>query len=283
MSPYSDSPVEFIKLLKSQHRSIVATVYEIDSQAGGPENLKSSIERLNRITDLLFDHLEKEDKELYPVLLSSNETAELAKKYSYDMERLSCIAVDFFKRYCVNREGLKIFVEDFINGYSLFRGLLKVRIKREETELYPAFILLESGVLYSDVLHFVQEKEVNHAKQKNVFVFGQDQSNLEALTLALEILGYRVTSTSRANQVPNLIQSANSDLILLDVTKVNPEIKDLVTHLRGEKQQRVNLVGYSTNETGILEESLQNNLDDFIPKPALDLEALSEKVKSILT
>lgn len=279
-----ETPIEFIKLLKSQHRSIISIINEIDNQQGGPNDIKKSIDKLNAITDLLFDHLEKEDKQLYPVLINNSETSEIGKKYFYDMERLSCIAVDFFKRYCVNREGLKIFVEDFINGYSLFRGLLRVRIKREETELYPAFILLESGVIYSEVMDFVQDKEsALNNKKKTILVFGKNQPNLEVMSLALEMNGYKVSSTRNLNQISDLCQKLSSDLILVDIDNSNNELIDLVKHLKNEVVKDVPIVGYSTTDKVTIQENLNKNLDHFILKPAIDVEAFSERVKHILT
>ena len=284
MNDSSENAIEFIKLLKSQHRSIVSTMSEIDNQLNGPTNLKNSVEKLNKITDLLFNHLEREDKVLYPTLKGNKNTQEIAKKYFYDMERLSCVAIDFFKRYCSNKEGLKIFIEDFVNSYSLFRELLKVRIKREETELYPAFILLQSGVLYSDVLDYVKEQETKERnKQKRIFICGQNQTNVEALKLGLEILGYEVLSTHTTNEVTNLIKTNQSDLVLLDVTNVNSEIKELIMHLKSQLQQGIPLIGYSTGGNKALEDtSIKNNLDDLISKPMFDIEALSGKVREIL-
>ena len=279
-----DDAVEFIKLLKSQHRSIVATIHEIDNQPGGATDLKNSVEKLNMITGLLFDHLEKEDKVLYPALLNNKDTSSLAKKYSYDMERLSCIAVDFFKRYCVNREGLKIFVEDFINGYLIFKGLLKIRIKREETELYPAFILLQSGVLHSDVLDFVKgQEEKNHTKQKRVFLFAQNQSYLDTLALTLEMAGYQVCSTHSVNEVSSLAEKVPSDLILVDVTSKNKELTDLIVHLRESLPQGVQIVGYSPTKPTRSEETIKVNLDQFIPQAVINVEEFSEKINQILT
>lgn len=279
-----DDPIEFIKLLKSQHRAVISTVCEIDNQSGGPSNLKSSTEKLNRITEILFDHLEKEDKVLYPSLINHKETHDIGKKYYYDMERLSCIAVDFFKRYCTNREGLKIFVEDFVNGYSLFSGLLKVRIKREEIELYPAFILSQSGVMHSEVVGYIQEQETkSKSTQKKVFVFGQNQGTLEALSLALEMSGYEVGSTRHLENIPSMAQSLQSDLILLDVSKQDKSLIDLVTHLKEQIPNNVQLVGYTTNKLPKESEKLQNTLDDYIPKAAIDMEQFSERVKEILT
>ena len=278
-----DNPIDFIKLLKSQHKSIVSTVYEIDNQAGGPSDLNISIEKLNKITDILFDHLELEDKQLYPILLANKDTSNIAIKYSYDMERLSCIAIDFFKRYCVNKEGLKIFVEDFINGYSIFKGLLKVRIKREETELYPAFILLQSGVMYSDVLSYVQEKETeSNNSKKSIFLLGQNEASKLALSLALEMSGYDVNSTYSPEKIPNFNQTSVPDLILIDVSKVNKELSDLIIHLRSQIKPDSQLVGYSTTEVEKLDEDVKLKLDHFIPKAAFDIEQFSEKVKSIL-
>lgn len=277
-----DSPIEFIKMLKSQHRSIVSAIYEIDSQPDGPNDLKNSIEQLNAITDLLFDHLEKEDKYLYPVLIRNKETSELAKKYSYDMERLSCVALDFFKRYCVNREGLKIFIEDFINSYSIFKGLLKMRIKREETELYPAFILLQSGALHSEVLDFVKDQEstINN-KEKTVCIFGQDDHVKSALSLALEISGYKVIATHSPDQMISFEQKLNPDLVLVDTTKVNNELNDLVNNLKRHPQSNLKVIGYSTVQA-FLDEKINKNLDGFISKPAIDIEEFSKKIAQLL-
>ena len=283
MSDSSENAIEFIKLLKSQHRSIVATMSEIDNQPNGPNDLKNSVEKLNKITDILFNHLEREDKELYPTLKGNKNTEDLAKKYFYDMERLSCVSIDFFKRYCANKEGLKIFIEDFVNAYSLFRGLLKVRIQREETELYPAFILLQSGVLYSDVLDYVKEQETKIQNKKKIFICGQNQTNAEALKLGLEILGYEVLSTHTPNEVTSLIKTNQSDLVLLDVTNVNSEIKELIMHLKSQLQRSTPLIGYSTGGNKALEDmNIKNNLDDLISKPVFDIEVLSGKIKEIL-
>ncbi len=283
MSQTQDNHISFIKSLKSEHRSIISTMYEIDHQANGPGDLENSTEKLKKITDLLFAHLEKEDKELYPLLLNNKETKELAKKYSYDMERLSTIAYDFFNRYCVNKEGLKIFIEDFINGYSLFKGLLKVRIKREELELYPAFVLLQSGILYSEVLEYVQKQEAKHyTEQKKVIVFGHNEPYLKAIELALQICGHEAVSINSTNQIVSMLPTANSNLLLLDVTKSDKEIADLIKHLREQDNHSTPIIGYSTNETNIIEETISQNLDAFIPQISINMETFSEKIKQLL-
>ena len=189
----------------------------------------------------------------------------------------------FFHRYCVNKEGLKIFVEDFINGYSLFSGLLKVRIKREETELYPSYILLTSGVLHSEVLEYVQEREMKKFdRKKNILVFGKNEPCLKALELALEICGFKVSSTNSLTQIPLITQTAKPDLILVDVTKPDKELSDLIIHLKEETKTPAQLFGYSTNESYPREEKIEDNLDAFIPQVALNMEAFSEKIKKVL-
>src|SRR3989338_8521086 len=278
-----DNPIDFIKSLKSEHRAIISTVCDIDNQEGGPNNLQSSIEKLNKITELLFAHLEKEDKVLYPALISNAETHELAKKYSYDMERLSCITMDFFKRYCINKEGLKIFMEDFINSYSLFSGLLKARIKREEMELYPSFILLESGVLHSEVIDYVEGKEVRKInKEKKILIFGQNEPCLKALELALDMSVFKVSSTNSADQISPIAEVAKPDLIILDMSKSNKELNDLIITLKDKNKSPVQLIGYSTDSSIPTEERIEKNLDAFIPQVAINLETFSEKIKKVL-
>lgn len=272
-----ENPIDFIKLLKSQHKEILTTVCDIDSQAGGASSLNNSIEKLNKITEILFDHLEKEDKVLYPTLINNKDSSDLAKKYFYDMERLSCIAVDFFKRYCLNKEGLKIFIEDFINSYSIFKGLLKIRIKREETELYPSFLLMHTGDI--NVIQESKKKE----NQKKIILFGHNQASNEALALGLEISGYQVSSTRLIEQVSSLEEKLQADLIMLDVSKATKELQDLIMHLRKEVPTGMQIVGYSTTEPKIVEENLKNNLNDFIPKATYyDMEVLAEKIKQLL-
>ena len=279
-----DNPIDFIKDLKSQHRSIIATIYDIDNQDGGASNLRASTEKLNKITDLLFDHLEKEDKYLYPTLISHKETQDLGKKYHYDMERLSCMAIDFFKKYCTNHEDRKIFVEDFINSYSLFNGLLKTRIKREEAELYPAFILLQSGTLYSEVLNHMHEQERKASmKAKNIVVCGKDQPTTDALALALEISGHKVTSTHNANRVLPLAEFGTLDLVLVDLSENNKELIDLVQSLKMRPQKNTKVIGFSRASTKQSENKLAINVDNFIPNATLDVEGFSSIIDYLLT
>lgn len=279
-----DNPIDFIKDLKSQHKSIVSTIYDIDNQDGGASNIKDSIEKLNQITDLLFDHLEKEDRLLYPTLISHKETQEIGKKYHYDMERLSCIAIDFFKKYCAHNEVKKIFVEDFISGYSLFKGLLKTRIKREEAELYPAFILLQSSVLDSEVLNYISEQERKATmKQKNIIIFGNHQPTIDALALALEISGHRVFPTHNAGRILSLAESASSDLILIDLSEKPKEIVDLVKNLKPQLKTDTQMVGFSRTNIKEAEHDLTLNVDNFIPNVTSDIEEFSTTVSQILS
>ena len=119
--------------------------------------------------------------------------------------------------------------------------------------------------------------------QKKVFVFGQNQTNLDALTLALEICDYQVASTRHSNNVPQMVQSLQSDLVLFDVSKSDKELTDLLVHLKEQLPQSSQLVGYLANETKIPQENISRNLDHFIPQPAINIEEFSERVKQFLT
>jgi len=158
--------------------------------------------------------------------------------------------------------------------------LLTLRIKREETELYPAFILLESGVLYSEVIDFVKEQETK-STQKNVFLFGDNNADLKTLSLALEINGYTVEITPSATTLFDKVKYLQSDLILIDVTNPSKEITSLISDLKRE-QQNIPLVGYSTSETVKADGIMFEKLDKFISTPIQHIEDFSEQVKTLL-
>lgn len=282
----ASNPIDFIKDLKSQHKSIISTISDIDNQDGGASNILASTEKLSKITELLFNHLEKEDKQLYPILINNKETQDIGKKYFYDMERLSCMSIDFFKKYCTQNENKKIFAEDFINAYSLFKGLLKVRIKREELELYPAFILLQSGILHSETVSYMNEQEQKTIiNRKNVIVYGKGQPVLDALTLALEMEGHKAIATHNENRISSTAESELLDLVLIDLNdKSKKELIDLVTNLRTHLKTGTQIVGFSgiPSKEKESEDKLSIKFDSFINNVTTDLEGFSTSVSQLL-
>ena len=88
--------------------------------------------------DELLSHLQKEDAELYPVLLNAPKSDDQLQgtldKYATDMQTISASALAFFDKYgsCDQKEG-------FENDC---RGLIKVlckRIRNEEAVLYKKY------------------------------------------------------------------------------------------------------------------------------------------------
>lgn len=120
-----------IDTLKNQHSKILSTLKSAqDLKINTPEGR----ELLINGKDLILNHLEKEDLELYPKLSENEETKQISHSFSGDMKKLIPLVLDFFEKaenndYSIETAALlgKVYAN------------LKFRIEMEEKILYPAY------------------------------------------------------------------------------------------------------------------------------------------------
>lgn len=121
--------------LIAQHKDITAKLNKvrelgIGSQEGQRELILAK--------GILLAHLQKEDKELYPVLKEAAKTDDNLKRtmelFAKDMETISTAALEFFAKYSNGGSGIE-FSKDFGRLFITLGG----RISKEETILYKAY------------------------------------------------------------------------------------------------------------------------------------------------
>jgi iron-sulfur cluster repair protein YtfE (RIC family) len=86
----------------------------------------------------LLKHLEREDKELYPVLYREAESNETLKQtlnlFASEMDKISQAAMEFFEKYSHKDTGL-----DFAKDFGRLTAMLTTRIRREENIIYREY------------------------------------------------------------------------------------------------------------------------------------------------
>lgn len=125
--------------LKQQHKEILVHVTEIDTiirmdKANGGQKIR---EKLVALAGKLNVHLAIEDKNLYPMLLNSNnnELVKVAQKYIAEMGTIG----EVFKKFMTQwKDGATITSKfsDFDKEFNGLKSALGKRITSEENELY---------------------------------------------------------------------------------------------------------------------------------------------------
>ena len=126
-----------IKAFQKEHKQVFDAL-KLIQQAG--IRSKQSRETLRSIKNLLVNHLAKEDKTLYPLLLASNDqtTRATAREYIKDMQVTSRVVLAFFDKYSSdNLTASQSLDADFITDIITLMKKLQLRIAREEKFLYP--------------------------------------------------------------------------------------------------------------------------------------------------
>jgi len=90
--------------------------------------------KFKKAKDLLLQHLQKEDDELYPLLTKNGASKAIADTFSEEMKAISKVAIDFFTKYENAQSGL-----DFAQDFGAFLGALGSRIRKEENVLYSEY------------------------------------------------------------------------------------------------------------------------------------------------
>jgi hemerythrin-like domain-containing protein len=95
--------------------------------------------RLVRVHDLLLQHNQEEQQELYPVLnraaSADQRIADHLHRMSDDLSIVTGLAEDFFRKY---QQGEPRLIE-FATDHGALLTILKIRLKREEQTLFPLF------------------------------------------------------------------------------------------------------------------------------------------------
>ncbi|MBA1147613.1 hemerythrin domain-containing protein [Ectothiorhodospiraceae bacterium WFHF3C12] len=126
---------DLVNTLKNEHRAI-QNLLQGASQAG--VTTADGRAKLKKAKALLIGHLEKEDRQLYPVLLNSGD-AGLAGSFAEEMQAISRQVVAFFEKYENGGDDFQFAVD-----FGKVLGLLNNRIRREEASLYRRYEALVS-------------------------------------------------------------------------------------------------------------------------------------------
>ena len=126
-----------VQNLQTEHASIVNLLDDVRKLGIASPEAKS---KLFKAKTLIISHLQKEDAQLYPKLQQNPETATIAKMFSSEMAELSKAVIAFFEKY----EGTESDM-DFARDVGRIVGTLKLRISKEESQLYPAYDRLEAA------------------------------------------------------------------------------------------------------------------------------------------
>jgi len=125
--------------LKQEHSKILVHLREVKKQ--GIHTMEGR-NALMAAKDLLCQHLKNEDKKLYPGLkkLAKNnkKTKAMIAEFIEEMKEASKFCQAFFEKYAISGGGIEFF-QDFEKLYNL----LKNRIQKEESVLYPEYKKLQ--------------------------------------------------------------------------------------------------------------------------------------------
>lgn len=120
--------------LLSEHKKLFALLDEVRNISN--QNAK---EKLIESKNLFLEHLEKEDKELYSKFDEAKSmginVSENVIQFKTEMTDISKEVINFFNKYKSAIENKIQFASDFGEIYSL----LKIRINKEELQLYPIY------------------------------------------------------------------------------------------------------------------------------------------------
>lgn len=136
-----------VEILKAQHRRIIRLASALGGVAESlktPEDAGRARELMGVLNAALVEHLAIEDGELYPVLMTSHDSAvrQLAQDYVDDMGAVSGAWTHYFNEWTQAK-----IVSDrsrFATATKGLIGALAHRVAREDDTLYPAMEAAEA-------------------------------------------------------------------------------------------------------------------------------------------
>ena len=128
---------KLVNELKQEHQEITGLLLEL--QKMGVSSI-IGIGLLLQSKTALVDHLNKEDKQLYPPLYKKAQSDLSLKRtldtFGSEMEKITEFVLDFYQKYSDNNSINKT---EFIKDISTFIVALKSRIMKEEIAIYKAY------------------------------------------------------------------------------------------------------------------------------------------------
>jgi hemerythrin-like domain-containing protein len=95
--------------------------------------------RLDRVRTLLRNHTSEEEKELFPLIAKAAAADERIANHfrmmTSDLRILTGLAEDFFHKY----ENGEIPLVEFATDHGALLTILRIRLRREETTLFPLY------------------------------------------------------------------------------------------------------------------------------------------------
>lgn len=131
---------QLIATLTNQHKDLLEGFSEIKKLGVCS---KEGQRKLLSLKDALVTHLNKEDRELYPILKraaeSDSDLKRMLDSYLIEMNQITKDVVQFFKKYSHGGEGL-----EFAKDYGRLVGILTRRTRKEELTIYKKFEALKT-------------------------------------------------------------------------------------------------------------------------------------------
>lgn len=126
---------DLIDDLEREHEQLLDIFNQVTDTGIGTDEGKR---KLNEARDLLIEHIQKEDDELYPTLEQRAENdpdvGQTLNRFKDGMEDISDDAMNFFDTYTGDETGMQ-FAKDAGN----LLAQLKMRMRREENRLFPLY------------------------------------------------------------------------------------------------------------------------------------------------
>lgn len=126
---------KLINELEAQHQGILESLNTIQKVSAFSKEGQKELQAMKKN---LIAHIQKEDRELYPVLNKAAEADPALKRslgaYIKDMEEISQVTLAFFDKYANGGDGIE-FAKDFGKLYAV----LTRRLRKEESTMYKKY------------------------------------------------------------------------------------------------------------------------------------------------
>ncbi len=120
--------------------------------------------------------------------------------------------------------------------------------------------------------------------KKKILIVEDEMSIKKALAIKLEEAGFEVFESSDGKEGLEMALETKPDLVLLDIIMPKMDGLTLLKHLRADKKGRniPVIVLSNLNDEEKIEESIKNNIFDYLIKTDWKIEEVIEKVKARL-